>query len=211
MNCDRGIVYTVKELYTRPGGMITDYLNGRRIRYFAPFQMLFVVAAITLFFSSVLGIYENLFTNQLAVETPLSCFGVKLVRYVVTYNAVVNVLLIPFTGCFFRWLYGRSFRQRYNWVETFFIVAYVQVQRDIFCLFLLPVFLLLGNQEVAGLISLVGILLGTWCFREITGKSWLGNLWRVVLVTMFYYIVICLMVSVILAIYLVLYEGNAVL
>lgn len=45
-NIDTGFPLTLKELITRPGYMISDYLAGKRVRYFRPFSTLFVLAAL---------------------------------------------------------------------------------------------------------------------------------------------------------------------
>lgn len=45
---DQGFWRTVLDLLYRPGYMIRDYLNGHRVPYFKPFQMLFVLAAVIL-------------------------------------------------------------------------------------------------------------------------------------------------------------------
>lgn len=50
-NADRGILFTIKELFTRPGYMMRNYLAGKRVNYFRPFSMLFVVAAAYLILS----------------------------------------------------------------------------------------------------------------------------------------------------------------
>ncbi len=43
-NCDRGILFTFKELFIRPGHMLADYVSGKRIVHFQPFPMLFITA-----------------------------------------------------------------------------------------------------------------------------------------------------------------------
>lgn len=45
-NIDHGFGYTLIELLVRPGYMIHDFIAGKRVRYFRPFQTLFVLAAI---------------------------------------------------------------------------------------------------------------------------------------------------------------------
>ena len=45
-NIDRGFGYTLLELLYRPGYMINDFIAGKRVRYFRPFQTLFVLAAV---------------------------------------------------------------------------------------------------------------------------------------------------------------------
>ena len=41
-----GFLFTMKELFYRPGYMMRDYLQGKRAHYFKPFQLLFVLGAI---------------------------------------------------------------------------------------------------------------------------------------------------------------------
>lgn len=45
-NADRGFLYTLKMMCHRPGRVIRDYIDGKRVRYFPPFSLLFVVAAV---------------------------------------------------------------------------------------------------------------------------------------------------------------------
>lgn len=45
-NIDSGFPLTLKELITRPGYMINDYIAGKRVRYFRPFSTLFILAAL---------------------------------------------------------------------------------------------------------------------------------------------------------------------
>lgn len=45
-NIDHGFGYTLLELLVRPGYMIKDYISGKRVRYFRPFQLLFILAAV---------------------------------------------------------------------------------------------------------------------------------------------------------------------
>lgn len=45
-NIDHGFGYTLIELLIRPGYMINDFIAGKRVRYFRPFQTLFVLAAV---------------------------------------------------------------------------------------------------------------------------------------------------------------------
>lgn len=53
-NIDHGFGYTLIELLIRPGYMINDYIAGKRVRYFRPFQSLFVLAAIYILFVQVI-------------------------------------------------------------------------------------------------------------------------------------------------------------
>jgi Protein of unknown function (DUF3667) len=41
---DKGILYTAKELLTRPGHTIREYLEGKRVRHFQPLSFVIVLA-----------------------------------------------------------------------------------------------------------------------------------------------------------------------
>lgn len=53
-NCDRGILFTFKELLFRPGHMLADYISGKRIIHFQPFPMLFITAGLYGLMSQIL-------------------------------------------------------------------------------------------------------------------------------------------------------------
>lgn len=52
---DRGLIHTMRELVTRPGYMIRDYLEGRRAEYIRPIQLLFLIATVYVVTGFLLG------------------------------------------------------------------------------------------------------------------------------------------------------------
>jgi len=54
-NLEDGFLFTLKELFWRPGYMIRDYLNGKRKPYFKPFQLLFVLGTLYFILSRVIA------------------------------------------------------------------------------------------------------------------------------------------------------------
>ncbi len=52
---DGGIGFTIKNLFTRPGAMIVEILNGKRRKYFSPFPMLLFALTIYLLIASASG------------------------------------------------------------------------------------------------------------------------------------------------------------
>ncbi|HQV75647.1 MAG TPA: DUF3667 domain-containing protein, partial [Flavobacteriales bacterium] len=43
---ERGILFTLKELFTRPGYMMREYLDGKRKAHFKPLSFVLVMAAV---------------------------------------------------------------------------------------------------------------------------------------------------------------------
>ena len=64
---DGGIWFTLKNLFTRPGAMIVDILNGKRRKYFSPFPMLFCSLTFYVLILSISGSHNDYreFENQL--------------------------------------------------------------------------------------------------------------------------------------------------
>ena len=52
---DGGIWFTLKNLFTRPGEMIVEILNGKRRSYFSPFPMLFFMLTVYILLFSITG------------------------------------------------------------------------------------------------------------------------------------------------------------
>ena len=52
---DGGIWFTIKNLFTRPGAMIVEILNGKRKSYFSPFPMLFFALTVYILLFSFTG------------------------------------------------------------------------------------------------------------------------------------------------------------
>lgn len=58
-NIDNGFWRTLIELLYRPGYMINDFIKGKRIHYFRPFQTLFVLAAIYILLAQLVNPYAQ--------------------------------------------------------------------------------------------------------------------------------------------------------
>lgn len=48
LNMEKGFLYTVLCLLLRPGHMIRDYIEGKRVRYTRPIQLLFILATVSI-------------------------------------------------------------------------------------------------------------------------------------------------------------------
>lgn len=46
LHIDKGILYSVRQLFTRPGHAIREYIQGKRVNHFKPVALLFMLAAI---------------------------------------------------------------------------------------------------------------------------------------------------------------------
>lgn len=205
---DGSIWFTVKSLFTRPGDMIVENLNGKRKKYFSPFPMLFL--ALTLYilitsFTSGFVIKESL--EQTLIEDP-NYFEdeqhnpetVELMQllhkgtvfysnhYTLCYLLALPLLIMAARVCF-----GKSNRKRYYRAEYIVPVVYASVIVVLFrCLVKLiypfaPDFSMDVSLLVAPLVIIPAL---TACFRKMLGFSIVKTAWRSTLTFALYYLMI---------------------
>lgn len=141
---DKGILFTVKHLFTRPGHMIREYIEGKREGHFKPMLMIMILGTIvTLLSKFFLG--AGLFGSWVKVKrTPTAAeiaevrsdVGFDVMGFVDTFNhigiwmndhfAISTLLLMPFAALALK-LAFRKFRD-INYPEWFVITSFLVAQ-----------------------------------------------------------------------------------
>ena len=154
---DGGLWFTLKNLFTRPGAMIIDNLNGKRKRYFSPFPLLFFALTVYILLYSVTGSRSDLqqlerknlemeieseaeptvdltITDADGNKTPISIRKYKIRKIIGQgfkfYNhhyTAVFMLTLPFFLMATRAWYGKNNRKRYFRAEYLVAIAYSMV------------------------------------------------------------------------------------
>ena len=212
---DGGIWFTVKNLFSRPGAMIFEILNGKRKRYFSPFPMLFFVLAIYVLILSFTGSNEAFreLENELLrpessedVELELNvndseivnmgseaklflgkAFSIYNNHYTLVYMLTLPLLVVAARAC-----YGKANRKRYYRSEYTIAIVYTSVIVVLYrCIVSLAY---LASPNVSGkmgdLMPLVIIIASTACFRKMMGFGIGKTVWRSVLSTAMYYLLL---------------------
>src|SRR6478736_1543240 len=60
---DKGMLFTIKELFTRPGNSIRQFLEGKRIKHFKPISLVIILAGAYGFLSHYYEI--NIFSSNI--------------------------------------------------------------------------------------------------------------------------------------------------
>ena len=154
---DGGLWFTLKNLFSRPGAMIVDNLNGKRRRYFSPFPLLFFALTVYILLYSVTGSRSDLqqlekdnleiekaveseptasitITDADGNETPISIRRYKIrmiigqgVKFYNHHYTTVFMLTLPFFLMATRAWYGKSNRKRYFRAEYLVAITYSMV------------------------------------------------------------------------------------
>jgi hypothetical protein len=100
---DKGFPYTFASLFTRPAGMLKEYLAGRRVKYFRPFAYVVLMSAICTFLIAQLDkVTDSLYLSYHPGAKITEAHG-----FFQHYFSVFIFLLIPATALV-TWLFFRK-------------------------------------------------------------------------------------------------------
>ena len=217
---DGGVAYTLKNLFSRPGKMIVEILNGKRRKYVSPFPMLFLALTVYILIFTLTGskgvISSDLdldFTNstpenvQIALEIDrlvVKAFHFYLEHYTLCYMLTLPLFVVAARICF-----GKQNRKRYYWAEYTVALVYALVILVLYrCVINLLYPISTSIYETMAFLDAIAIITAlTACFRRMMGFSTVKTIWRSTLTTALYYImlgVIALIVIFVIAYALVL-------
>lgn len=219
---DGSIWFTLKSLFTRPGEMIVDNLNGKRKKYLSPFPMLFLVLTlylliVTLFNASILDLVLEDYVIPLPADASIKeirehefqQFLDNCLRFYYGHYTLCTIVTLPLAVMAARACYGKSNRKRYYWAEYIVGIVYATVIVILFrCLTKLFYPLEPDIFTTIGIFfsPLVAIVANTACFRKMLGFSVAKTAWRSVLSRLLYFLMmatILFFIIVIFAIYIV--------
>ena len=211
---DGGIWFTLKNLFTRPGAMIVEMLNGKRRRYFSPFPMLFFALTVYIVLFSFTGsrdtfdkiekslleggksedfevTIKNNEETQESNATIMRYFGKCLGFYNRHYTAVY-MLTLPIFLFATRACYGKKNRKRYFRAEYVIPIVYAMVMAVLYRCLISLIYLVLPDisNEMGTLMPVVIVIAFTACFRRMMGFSIANTAWRSLLAVMLYYVIV---------------------
>jgi len=210
---DGGIWFTLKNLFSRPGAMIVEILNGKRRSYFSPFPMLFFALTVYILLFTLTGSLGNIqeleqkiqesevtINSDLDEKTQTALTRTNELKRLVgngfriyySHYTAVTMLTIPLFLFATRAWYGKSNRKRYNRAEYLVAIAYSMVMVVLYRCLTSIVFLFSEKAEGTMIfyIPLVTIVAFTACFRKMLGFSIAKTAWRSLLALVLYYMIL---------------------
>lgn len=213
---DGGIWFTLKSLFTRPGAMIIEILNGKRRRYFSPFPMLIFALTVYILLASLTGsrdnyrkaeqTYSNIEINKNDESVELSTNAEQNKYYTERYNrvkkiggnclkfynnhyTVIFMLTLPLFLFAARVCYGKSNRRRYYRAEYLVAITYSMVIVVIY-LWLVSLTYLFSksiSDQMGAYMPFAFVIAFTACLRKMMGFSIAKTAWRSLLAVVLYY------------------------
>jgi len=143
-NVDNGVIFTIKELFTRPGHSIREFINGKRVGYFNFLTLLVIILGVSHF----VGEYSQVKLSDLMPESSKESMNV-IEEFTKKYPKITLLLTIPFYSVFsFLWFR----KSKLNLTEHFVLNSYKTVVESILGLFFTITTVFYTNQK--GLMSI---------------------------------------------------------
>lgn len=146
---DEGILYSGKQLFTRPGHTIREFIEGKRVKHFKPISLVIVLA-------SLYGLLYHYFNISFVEPSPNGSpeNGINVIKFnewMGTHYAWTTLLTIPLytigTSIAFR-------KQGYNLVEYFILNTYKASQKLFVHLALFPLLYCFNGTPKMRMLSL---------------------------------------------------------
>jgi hypothetical protein len=176
LHFDKGILFSIKELFTRPGHSIREFIDGKRVSHFKPISLIIVLATVYgilyhYFHINLLktgmtgGIIEGWNNANKIGETPLDIS--KINEWFATHYSWTALLLLPFyaLGSFL------AFRKSdYNYIEHLILNAFLTGQRLLVHIIFLPLLYLYNETttlaKISSIIDIVCFALLIWAYIQ---------------------------------------------
>jgi hypothetical protein len=151
---DKGMYYSAKELYLRPGHSIREFIEGKRIKHFGPISLVIVLA-------TIYGLLYHSFNINLFTDTPK--LKLDMNNWMAKHYSWLNLATIPLytTGTYL------SFRhQGYNFIEYFVLNTFKASQRLILHIVTFPILYYFNGtptlQKFIAVLYVMDIILIYW-------------------------------------------------
>lgn len=217
---DGGIWFTFKNLFTRPGAMMVDMLNGKRKPYFSPFPLLFFTLTVYVLLFTFTGSKGNINEMQLEYNemqeeyqemkeeesahyeektqqainfvNELQRLTGKGLNFYITHYTTVFMLTLPIFLFATRMWYGKINRKRYYRAEYLVVISYSMVM-VVLCRCIISLVYLFSTQvsdKMGDLMPFIITAAFTVCFRKMLGFNLTKTIWRSLLAVGLYYVML---------------------
>lgn len=169
---DNGIFFTIKQLLTRPGHSIREFINGKRVRHFKPLSFVVILAT---FYGLLSHYFINISFDSEPIHDTKDIIGAyeTISRWSLSHLAYSTLILI-LTTTVASWLVFK--KQGYNIVEHLVLNTFYRGLTLVIALILFPVLYFLqkgggeGLQVYGVIFQVLDIILMYWCYCQFFNK-----------------------------------------
>ena len=168
---DNRWIRTFRKLFTMPGQMVTEYIEGKRTRYAGPVQYFLVMCGISFAFNPR-GINRSLLPEPETLETSaFESLIVNTISMIEEYVVLYVLLLSPLSAILTWFIYVNRGR---NFTEVLVLILYLLAQLAFVGVIVNEISVATGQYPMLDQLSFILILAGipayiTWAFIEFFG------------------------------------------
>ena len=126
---DKGFFFNIKQLFTRPGNAVREYIEGKRISYFKPFAFLLIISTIYAFLSHALNDNPVLENWLMGLKDGSRSKSFVALEWLITHYAYTSLLIIPITALA---SYLAFIKSGYNYFQHLILNVFVSGQTTVF-------------------------------------------------------------------------------
>lgn len=194
LHYDKGIGYSLKKLFEKPGVVIREYMEGKRVNHFRPISMVIILATVYALVYHLLNLNHrsNLDDSSAHVLDLIFAHYYYFIVATIPIFALSTFLLFKKTG--------------YNFYEFIIFEAFKCSQRLSIHLIFLPLLYLAKEKSwydlITNLLFLVDFVLILWTNRQFFGKMKLSELFfRSLFSYLIYYTIVSVVIGILLFIF----------
>ncbi|MES2747881.1 MAG: DUF3667 domain-containing protein, partial [Bacteroidota bacterium] len=175
LHINKGFLYTAKQLFTRPGDAIREFIDGKRVQHYKPILMVFVLAGLSGFLSLFIDYSDILKATANSQNEKLIPYFNKGMNWMFSHYALLEILALPIVS-FFSWIAFKKWG--YNYFENIIINSFSSAQRLLLTIAFFP-FYYIGGENIIMIVGFVAmfIIMGltVWNFIGIYRDKSPGN------------------------------------
>ena len=183
----KGVLYTAKLLFTNPGKVINDYLQGKTKDYYNPLKYLLITfgiyAVFMIWFNIIDANIENL-NDLLVLEEKDTRLQSIAVVYMKRFLSFFPILILPFYSLISKWFFKKY---KLYYAEHLIINSYLFAQYSL--ILTLTILVLLLFSELSKFVMVFGIVVFisyyTYALRGIFKISFLKSLFNSIAIFVF--------------------------
>lgn len=187
LHFDNGIFYTIRQLFTRPGKAVREFIDGKRVKHFKPISLVLVLAG-------VYGLLYHFFNiNPGAViqdSNPVKEYVSKFFEWYATHYGIVELIYLPI----FSIASYLAFRKiKLNFAKHLVLNAFLIGQRIFVNICLFPLLYVFNGtktfSKIETLETIIGIGIVFWTYSQFFTNQNKIKTFALILLTYLYVII----------------------
>ncbi len=211
LHINSGLLYTAKQLLIRPGDMIREFVEGKRVKHYKPVLMVFVLGGVyglLMHYSGDLEFMKKISPKNVSSTVTLETISNFVSKY---FTLIQLISILPVSLC--TWLAFKKWG--YNFIENVIINSYTVAQSLLIGIVLFPIKYFCTETVSYVVMNTIGSLLSygyiIWTYIVLYKNYDLGQRILRILLAIFYFMLLFLVVCILtgaFAFFYTLYFGN---